>query len=89
MSTAPAATAAVSFWLILYLTYKLAWPRDFGIPVRRRLLRTRLEVVNDRIAYVPLWWSDLQVQRSLKRHWKESLHTTLADTRPASEQAPF
>lgn len=63
-------------WIALYLLYKVAWRRDFGMPVRRRLLCTGLHVQRDQVAFVPLWWSDLQIQRAIRNHWKSSLRTT-------------
>ncbi len=60
-------------WVILYLVYKLAWKRDFGLPVRRRLLQSKLLVERDQVAFVPFWWSDLQVQRSLDAHWRTTM----------------
>jgi hypothetical protein len=26
---------------------------------------------------VPLWWSDLQIQRAVSAHWKNSLRSTV------------
>lgn len=63
-------------WMGIYLVYKITWRPDFGIPVRRRLLCSGLKVQRDQVAYVPLWWSNLQVQRAIKTHWKESLRHT-------------
>ena len=59
--------------LIVYLAYKLAWHRDFGMPVRRRLLCRSMFIERDRVAFVPVYWSDVQVQRAIRGHWKESL----------------
>jgi len=61
------------FFLILYLAYKFAWPRDYGIPVRRRLLVASMRIDRDQVAFVPFWWSDLQVQRAVRAHWKDAL----------------
>lgn len=80
---APTATASLIgllvAWVILYLLYKMVWPRDFGMPVRRRLICSHLHVERDQIAFVPLWWSDLQVHRALKAHWREALRGALGD----------
>ena len=69
-------TAVLLAWIALYLLYKVAWRRDFGMPVRRRLLCMRLHVQRDQVAFVPLWWSDLQIQRAVKAHWKSSLRAS-------------
>lgn len=65
--------AALTLWVLLYVVYKVSWRRDFGLPVRRRLLCRRLHVVGDQVAYVPFWWSDLQVQRAIDAHWRDTM----------------
>jgi hypothetical protein len=65
-------------WIVIYMIYKMAFHADFGLPVRRRLLCTRLTVERDQAASVPLWWSDLQIQRAVRAYWKQSLRTTAA-----------
>jgi hypothetical protein len=65
--------AALLAWVVLYLVYKVAWRRDFGLPVRRRVLQRRLQVERDQVAYVPFWWSDIQVQRALDEHWRRTM----------------
>jgi hypothetical protein len=67
------AIAALLVWVILYMGYRFAWRRDYGLPVRRRLLARKLNVDRNQIAYVPFWWSDLQVQRALNNYWKRTL----------------
>ena len=67
------ALVALVGWVILYVAYKLAWRRDFGLPVRRRIAARRLVVERNQVAYVPFWWSDLQVQRALNNYWKRTL----------------
>lgn len=70
-----AIVAALVLWLVVYLAYKV-WMtsrRDFGVPVRRRLLARKLTVHEDQRADVPFWWTDLQVQRAVRSHWKRSL----------------
>ena len=67
------AIVALVGWIILYLAYKFAWRRDFGLPVRRRLLARRLVVDRDQMAFVPFWWTDLQVQRAVNGYWKRTL----------------
>jgi len=51
----------------------LAWRRDFGMPVERRITVRRLVVERNQVAYVPLWWSDLQIQRAIDRHFRQTL----------------
>jgi len=72
-----AVLAFLLLWIVLYMVYKMAWHSDFGLPVRRRLLCTRLSVERDQVAFVPFWWSDLQIQRAVKAHWKQSLRSTV------------
>ena len=67
------ALAALVGWVVLYLVYKFAWRRDYGLPVRRRLLMRSLQVEREQIAYVPFWWSDLQVQRAIDNHWRRTM----------------
>jgi len=67
------ALAGLLGWVALYLIYKLGWRRDFGLPVRRRLLVTGLRVEREQLALVPFWWSDIQVQRALDAHWRREL----------------
>jgi len=67
------AIAALVGWIVLYMVYKVVFHRDFGLPVRRRLLQRRLVVERDQIAFVPFWWSDLQVQRAVNGYWKRTL----------------
>jgi hypothetical protein len=74
--------AALLGWVAIYLIYKVAWHADFGLPVRRRLLSRHLTVQRDQVAFVPLWWSDLQIQRAVRAHWKTSLRSTVAPEPP-------
>lgn len=67
------AVAGLIACLILYLAYKVLYRPDFGIPVRRKLVSAGLRVRRDQLAEVPLWWSNIQVQRAIRTHWKESL----------------
>ena len=73
--------AALIAWVVLYLVYRLVWRRDFGLPVRRRVLTRRLFVERDQIAYVPFWWSDIQVQHALDEHWKDTMRKGFARRR--------
>ncbi|MHB8718752.1 MAG: hypothetical protein ACYDAC_07665 [Candidatus Dormibacteria bacterium] len=73
-----AVLALLLAWIAVYLIYKVAFHADFGIPVRRRLLVRSLQVQRDQVAFVPLWWSDLQIQRAVRAHWKSSLRSTVA-----------
>ncbi len=92
------AIAALAVCLLLYLAYKLFYRPDFGMPVRRRILTRRLRVRRDQFADVPLWWSDLQVQRAISIHWKQSLRDTVnrpvgawppaAERRASADQPP-
>ncbi len=70
--------AALLIWIVVYLIYKMAWRADFGLPVRRRLLCSRLTVERDQAASVPIWWSDLQIQRAVRAYWKQSLRSTVS-----------
>ncbi len=71
------AIAALLGWVILYLIYRVGWRRDFGMPVRRRLLALRLRVDREQLAFVPFWWTDLQVQRALDNHWQRTMSRSL------------
>ncbi len=64
-------------WIVVYLVYKMFFHPDFGLPVRRRLLTSRMTIERDQRAVVPLWWSDLQIQRAVSAHWKNSLRSTV------------
>jgi hypothetical protein len=79
----PLAMAGLAACVVLYLLYKMAWPRDFGVPVRRRLLCRGLRVERDQIAFAPLWWSDLQVQRAIRTHWKRTMQRSLPPPPPS------
>jgi hypothetical protein len=78
--------AALVLWVVVYLVYKLAMTsrRDFGLPVRRRMLCRRLRVHSDQRAEVPFWWTDLQVQRAVRSYWRRSLRTPFGQ----GERAP-
>jgi len=65
--------ATLLLCVVLYMVYKIIWHPDFGLPVRRRLFCRRLYVERDQIAFVPLWWSNVQVQRALEKHWKDTM----------------
>jgi hypothetical protein len=64
-------------WIVAYLLYKMFWHADFGLPVRRRLLSSGMKVERDQVAFVPMWWSELQIQRAVSAHWKHSLRSTV------------
>lgn len=70
-----AAIGALVCWVVVYLVYKVVMTgrRDFGMPVKRRLLCKGLRVDHDQFAEVPIWWTDLQVQRAVKAHWRQTL----------------
>ena len=67
------AIAALLGWVVLYMIYRIAWHRDFGMPVQRRLLVRGLRVEREQVAYVPFWWSDIQVQRAIDNHWQRTM----------------
>jgi hypothetical protein len=67
------ALAALVVWILLYVVYKVSWRRDFGLPVRRRLLCRGLHVEREQIAFVPFWWTDVQVQRAIDAHWRKTM----------------
>ena len=67
------ALAGLVGWVALYLLYKVCWRRDYGLPVRRRLLVRGLRVEREQLALVPFWWSDIQVQRAVDAHWRQAL----------------
>jgi hypothetical protein len=71
------AIAGLLSCVVLYLTYKFAWRRDYGMPVRRRLLCRRIRIERDQIAFVPFYWSDVQVQRAIRVHWKSRVRQGL------------
>jgi hypothetical protein len=75
-------------WIVLYMLYKMFWRADFGLPVRRRLLSTRISVQGDQVAFVPLWWSDLQIQRAVSAHWKNTLRSSVAGAPDRRLQEP-
>jgi hypothetical protein len=66
---------ALVMWVVVYMLYKLVMTerKDFGMPIRRRLLCKRLRVDHDQSAEVPFWWTDLQVQLAVRNHWKQTL----------------
>ncbi len=80
------AVAALAFCLLLYALYKLFFRVDFGVPVRRKLLARKLIVVRDQLAFVPFWWSNVQVQRAISSYWKEKLRYGSSDHHPATPE---
>jgi hypothetical protein len=84
-----AAIAALVLWVILYLIYRVVMTgrKDFGMPVRRRLFALHLRVDRDQSADVPFWWTDLQIQRAVRAHWRQTLRAPFAsgsEANPAS-----
>jgi hypothetical protein len=65
------------FWVVLYFVYRVLMTgrKDFGLPVKRRLLVFHLKVDRDQSADVPMWWTDLQVQRAIRSYWRQSLRS--------------
>ena len=75
-----AVIAALVLWVTVYLVYKLAMTkrRDYGLPVRRRLMCRKLRVHEDQTADAPFWWTDLQVQRAVRSYWRRTLRSAFA-----------
>jgi hypothetical protein len=69
--------AALVLWVVVYLLYRVAMTsrRDYGMPIRRRLICTRLRVHSDQSAEVPFWWTDIQVQRAVRAYWRRTLRS--------------
>jgi hypothetical protein len=81
------AIGALVCLVLVYLIYKVAMTgrRDYGMPVKRRLLCKHLRVDHDQSGQVPFWWTELQVQRAVRAHWRRTLRLPLE---PASEPSP-
>ena len=62
--------------LLVYLGYKILWHPDFGMPVHRKVFLKGMRVKRDQLCEVPIWWSNIQVQRAVKAHWKQALRRT-------------
>src|ERR1700721_1264513 len=60
-----AATGALVCWVVVYLVYKVVMTgrKDFGMPVKRKVLCKHLRVDHDQSAEVPIWWTALQAHR--------------------------
>ena len=82
-----AAIGALVFWLVVYFVYRVLMTgrKDFGMPVRRRVLCAHMHVDHDQSAEVPFWWTDLQVLRAVRAHWRETLRLPFG---AASESKP-
>jgi hypothetical protein len=59
--------------VLVYLGYKILWHPDFGMPVQRKLFARGMRVKRDQLCEVPIWWSNIQVQRAIRSHWKQTL----------------
>ncbi len=83
-----AATAALVCWVLVYVVYKVVMTgrKDFGMPIRRRLLCKNLRVDHDQSAEVPIWWTDLQVQRAVRAHWRTALRVPFGSAPEARGQ---
>jgi hypothetical protein len=70
-----AAIGALVCWILVYVVYRIVMTgrKDFGMPIKRRLLCKHLRVDHDQSAQVPIWWTDLQIQRAVRSHWRNSL----------------
>ncbi|MBV9101690.1 MAG: hypothetical protein JOZ46_02760 [Candidatus Dormibacteraeota bacterium] len=75
---------ALVMWVVVYLLYKFVMTKrkDFGLPVRRRILCRKLRVDRDQSAEVPFWWTDLQIQIAVGSHWKQTLRAPLVAAEP-------
>jgi len=70
-----AAVGALIFWVVVYLVYRVVMTRrkDFGMPVRRRIVCAHMRVDHDQSAEVPFWWTDLQVRHAVRAHWRQTM----------------
>jgi hypothetical protein len=75
--------------VLAYTVYKvtLTGRRDYGMPVRRRLLCKHLRVDHDQSAQIPFWWTELQVQRAVRAHWRRTLRLPLEPAVEASQHS--
>src|SRR6202045_3617125 len=71
---------ALVMWVVVYMLYKFVMTKrkDFGLPVRRKILCRRLRVDRDQSADVPFWWTDLQIQIAVGSPWKHPLRAPVA-----------
>jgi hypothetical protein len=85
-----AAIAVLVCLIVVYLVYKIAMTgrRDYGMPVKRRLLCKRLRVDHDQSAQVPFWWTERQVQQVMRAHWRHTLRLPLESASTASPRVP-
>jgi hypothetical protein len=76
--------------IVVYLIYKIAMTghRDYGMPVKRRLLCRRLRVDRDQSAQVPFWWTEHQVQEVMRTHWRHTLRLPLESVSKTSPRLP-
>jgi hypothetical protein len=77
-----AVIVSVALLIVLYMVYRIIWHPDFGLMVKRRAFRLHLRVERDQTAYVPFWWSNLQVRRALDRHWNSELRVKKGEPPP-------
>lgn len=82
-----AAIGALVCWILVYVVYRVVMTgrKDFGMPIKRRVLCKRLRVDHDQSAAVPIWWTDLQIQRAVRAHWRNALRLPFGS---ASEARP-
>lgn len=75
VATVFAIVAALLLWVVVYMLYRLVMTRrkDFGMPVRRRVLCRKLRIDQDQAAEAPFWWTDLQIQLAVSNHWRQTL----------------
>jgi hypothetical protein len=76
--------------VVAYLVYKIVMTghRDYGMPVKRRLLCKRLRVDGDQSAQVPFWWTEHQVQQVMRAHWRHTLRLPLESVSQTSPRVP-
>src|ERR1700693_3398320 len=82
-----AAIGALVCWILVYVVYRVVMTgrKDFGMPIRRRVLCKRLRGGHDESAQVPIWGTDLQIQRAVRAHWRNALRLPFGS---ASEPKP-
>src|ERR1700693_1087040 len=70
-----AAVGALIFWVVVYLVYRVLMTgrKDFGMPLRRRMLCAHMRVDHDQSAEGPFWWTDLPVRHAVRAHWRQTM----------------
>jgi hypothetical protein len=85
-----AAIALFVCLIVVYLVYKIAMTgrRDYGMPVKRRVLCKRLRVDRDQSAQAPFWWTERQLQQAMRAHWRHTLRLPLESVSKTSPRLP-